>query len=86
MYAAGGEQSADAAVVREQLVNSGQWTALRTRPFSKVPAVDSEPAAIFITAIDTQPLAADPAPIIAEQAEAFSLGQDLLAKLSAGKV
>ena len=85
-YSEAEARALDAAVIREQLVNSGQWTALRTRPFSKVPAVDSEPAAIFITAIDTQPLAADPAPIIAEQAEAFSLGQDLLAKLSAGKV
>ncbi|MEH6517997.1 MAG: Na(+)-translocating NADH-quinone reductase subunit A [Halioglobus sp.] len=76
----------DAATVRAQLVESGQWTALRTRPFSKVPAVESACAAIFITAIDTHPLAADPALIIAEQAEAFALGQDLLATLTAGKV
>ena len=79
-------RSLTAATVRQQLVDSGLWTALRTRPFSKVPAIDSEPAAIFITAIDTQPLAADPAPIIAEQAEAFALGQDLLATLTGGKV
>jgi len=72
--------------VRAQLIESGQWTALRTRPYSKVPAVDSSPYAIFITAIDTQPLAPDPALIIAEQPEAFALGQDLLAKLTDGKV
>ncbi|MFT6955064.1 MAG: Na+-transporting NADH:ubiquinone oxidoreductase subunit A [Halieaceae bacterium] len=76
----------DGSTVRAQLVESGQWTALRTRPFSKVPAIDSECTAIFITAIDTHPLAADPAPIIAQQADAFSLGQDLLATLTAGKV
>jgi Na+-transporting NADH:ubiquinone oxidoreductase subunit A len=76
----------DAAVIREQLVQSGQWTALRTRPYSKVPALDSQPAAIFITAIDTNPLAADPAVIIAEQQEAFCLGQDLLARLTQGRV
>jgi Na+-transporting NADH:ubiquinone oxidoreductase subunit A len=76
----------DAATVREQLVASGQWTSLRTRPYSKVPAVDSEAAAIFVTAMDTQPLAADPAVVIAEQAEAFALGQDLLAKLTGGKL
>ena len=69
----------DAAIIREQLVRSGQWTALRTRPYSKVPEVESQAAAIFVTAMDTQPLAADPAVIIAEQAEAFCLGQDLLA-------
>ena len=76
----------DAAGIREQLVQSGQWTALRTRPFSKVPAPDSEAAAIFITAMDTHPLAADPSVIIAEQQDAFAAGQDVLAKLTAGKV
>ncbi len=76
----------DAAAVRSILVESGQWTALRTRPFSKVPAPDSDAAAIFITAIDTNPLAADPAVVIAEQSEAFAMGQDMLAKLTAGKV
>jgi Na+-transporting NADH:ubiquinone oxidoreductase subunit A len=72
--------------IRNQLQQSGQWTALRTRPYSKVPAVDSSPAAIFVTAMDSHPLAADPAVVIAEQADAFSLGLDLLAKLSDGKV
>lgn len=72
--------------MRSQLVASGQWTALRTRPYSKVPAPDSEAAAIFVTAVDTHPLAADPAVVIAEQAEAFALGQDVLAKLTAGKL
>jgi Na+-transporting NADH:ubiquinone oxidoreductase subunit A len=74
------------AVVREQLVRSGQWTALRTRPYSKVPAPQSEAVAIFVTAIDTHPLAADPQLVIAEQAEAFCLGQDLLARLTSGKL
>ena len=76
----------DAGTIRGQLVNSGQWTCLRTRPFSKVPAPDSEAAAIFVTAVDTHPLAADPAVIIAEQGEAFALGLDLLAKLTSGKL
>jgi len=74
------------AAVREQLVRSGQWTALRTRPYSRVPAPASEAAAIFVTAMDTHPLAADPLPIIAEQAEAFCLGQELLAQLTNGKL
>ena len=85
-HSAADARALTAAAVRQQLVDSGLWTALRTRPFSKVPAIDSEPAAIFITAIDTQPLAADPAPIIAAQPEAFALGQDLLATLTGGKV
>jgi Na+-transporting NADH:ubiquinone oxidoreductase subunit A len=68
------------------LLQSGQWTALRTRPYSKVPAADSAAAAIFITAIDTHPLAADPSVIIAEQPEAFATGQDILARLTEGRV
>lgn len=75
-----------AAAIREQLLQSGQWAAFRTRPFSKVPAPDATPSAIFVTAMDTHPLAADPAVIIAEQSEAFGLGLDLLARLTAGKL
>ena len=40
--------------VRDNLVASGLWTAFRTRPFSHIPAPDSSPASIFITAIDRQ--------------------------------
>jgi Na+-transporting NADH:ubiquinone oxidoreductase subunit A len=42
------------------------------------------PAAIFITAMDTEPLAADPAPIIAAEAEAFAKGVAAVASLSGG--
>lgn len=76
----------DAARIREQLIASGQWVALRTRPFSRVADPGTEPAAIFVTAMDTHPLAPDPALVIREQAEAFALGQDLLARLTPGKV
>ncbi len=68
--------------VRENLQQSGLWTALRTRPFSKVPAVDAVPNSIFVTAIDTHPLAADPAVIIAEQADAFEAGLKVLGNLA----
>jgi len=54
--------------VVDNLVNSGQWTALRTRPYSRVPAPDSLPNALFVTAMDTHPLSADPAIVIAEHA------------------
>ena len=72
--------------VAENLQQSGLWTALRTRPFSKVPALGSTPAAIFVTAIDTHPLAADPAVIIAEAESDFSNGLELLCRLTGGKV
>ncbi|MEH6626083.1 MAG: Na(+)-translocating NADH-quinone reductase subunit A [Motiliproteus sp.] len=68
--------------VVENLVESGLWTALRTRPFSKVPAPESTPSSVFITAMDTNPLAADPVVIIAEQTEAFQQGVEILSKLA----
>lgn len=68
--------------VRENLQQSGLWTALRTRPFSKVPAVDAVPSSIFVTAIDTHPLAADPAVVIAEHAADFENGLQVLSTLS----
>lgn len=73
------------STVQAQLVKSGLWTALRTRPFSRVPALDSTPAGIFVTAIDTNPLAADPRLIIAEQTEAFKAGLLVLSRLTEGK-
>lgn len=76
----------DRKVIVSQLVESGMWTALRTRPFSKVPLIESNTQAIFVTAMDTSPLAADAAVIINEQPEAFKAGLDILSVLTAGKV
>lgn len=72
--------------IKTQLVESGLWTAFRTRPFSKVPAIDSTSEAIFVTAMDTNPLAAEPTVVINEQSEAFVAGLDVLSALTTGKV
>lgn len=72
--------------VQTQLVDSGLWTALRTRPFSKVPAVGSTPSSIFVNAMDTNPLAADPAVVIAARSDDFINGLNVLSTLTDGKV
>lgn len=72
----------DADVIRQQLLDSGQWVAFRTRPYSKIPKADSKPASIFVTAIDTYALAADPVVMIAELPEAFQQGLEIIAKLA----
>jgi len=72
--------------VREKLLASGLWTALRTRPYSKVPAPESVPHSLFVTAIDTNPLAAEPQVVLADQGEDFARGLTLLGKLSDGSV
>jgi len=53
--------------------------------YSKVPAIDSAPS-IFVTAMDTNPLAADPAVIIAQRSEDFANGLTLLTRLTQGPV
>lgn len=71
--------------VVDNLVNSGLWTAIRTRPFSKVPEIDATPTALFINAMDTNPLAAEPVDIINESVETrekFINGVTVLSHLS----
>lgn len=71
--------------VQENLLASGLWTAFRTRPYGKIPAVDSKAASIFVTAMDTRPLAADPEFIIKERSADFINGLKVIAKLTDGK-
>ena len=72
--------------VSDNLVASGLWTAFRTRPYSKIPAVGSQPASIFVTAIDTNALAADPAVIIGRDKEGFNQGLQIISSLTDGPV
>lgn len=67
--------------IRAVLQEAGMWCSFRTRPFGKVPGIDTSPAALFITAMDTRPLAADPIVIIAEYEDTFSTGLQILAGL-----
>ena len=76
----------DPAAVRQNLLDSGLWTALRTRPYSKIPDPDSQPQALFVNAMDSNPLAADPAVVIREHPEDFRHGLTALAKLLEGPV
>lgn len=72
--------------VVDNLVESGLWSVFRTRPYSKVPEIDSSPNSIFVSVMDTNPLAADPVVIIKEQSKAFEKGLLLLTRLTQGKV
>jgi Na+-transporting NADH:ubiquinone oxidoreductase subunit A len=72
--------------IAARLLRSGLWTALRTRPFSRVPPSDSVPRAIFVTAVDTRPLAPDPRVVIARDPDAFAAGLRVLSRLTPGRV
>lgn len=79
-------KSLDREKVVSNLVDSGLWTAFRTRPFSKVPELDGQPSSIFVTAMDTNPLAASVEVVLADKAEAFADGLTVLTRLTNGKV
>lgn len=71
--------------VRDQLVESGQWVSLRTRPFNRVPALDQTPHSIFVTAMDTNPLSAEPELVIEQNRDWFVAGLAVISKLTQGK-
>jgi len=72
--------------VRDLLVESGEWVALRRRPFSRVPDPQSAPEALFVTATDSHPQAPDPAVVLAERGADFERGVAALARLTVGPV
>lgn len=72
--------------IRALLVESGVWTVLRTRPFSRVPDPESMPSSIFVNAMDSNPLAASPEVVLKGNEDAFAAGLQLVAKLTQGKV
>jgi len=76
----------NAPQIRENLLASGLWLSFRTRPYSLVAHPETQPHAIFVTAMDTNPLAADPAVIIADAPDAFRNGLVVLSRLIPGTI
>ena len=83
-FDAGSLDALTATQVKDNLLATGMWLALRTRPYSMTPPPDSEPNAIYVTAIDTEPLAPPPEVIIAEALEDFIYGLQIVSKLCRG--
>jgi len=71
--------------VRALLLEAGLWPALRRRPFDRVPAADETPRSIFVTAMDSEPLAADPAVGLAGREADFTAGLEALVRLADGR-
>ncbi len=68
--------------IRKNLISSGLWTAFRTRPFSKIPAINSNPSNIFVTAIDTNPLGPNVNKIIEMNESLFNSGLKVIKALT----
>ncbi len=71
----------DSVALRKLLLRSGAWTGFRTRPYNRVALSSSTPRSVFVTAIDTRPLAADPNVVIAERVNEFEHGMNVISRL-----
>ncbi len=72
--------------VKELLLESGLWTALRARPYSRVADPATKPHSIMVTAVDSNPLTADPSAVLKGREDDFERGVAALAKLTDGEV
>ena len=72
--------------IKKQLIDSGMWTSLRVRPFSKVADPNTKPHSIFVNVMDTNPLAPSMDKILEGNETDFENGIKIIAKLTDGKV
>ena len=79
-------KSIEPSIIKKNLVKSGLWTSLLTRPYSKIPKISQEPEAIFVNAMDTNPLAINPEIIISIQQDFFDTGINILKRLTKKKI
>ena len=76
----------DGEAARALLMKSGLWPAFVARPFGRIPDPDAVADAIFVTAMDTNPLAADAAVVLAPYLAPFRSGLQVLTALTEGPV
>jgi Na+-transporting NADH:ubiquinone oxidoreductase subunit A len=70
----------------ETMLKGGMWPLVRQRPFSKIANPADSPRDIFISGMDTAPLAADVKFIMQGLEKEFQQGITILSKLTEGKI
>jgi Na+-transporting NADH:ubiquinone oxidoreductase subunit A len=85
-FGAADPKSLTREAVIEKMLNSGVWPLMRQRPFATIANPDHKPKAIFVSAVDSAPLAADSNFVCKDQQNLFQKGIDALGKLTSGKV
>jgi Na+-transporting NADH:ubiquinone oxidoreductase subunit A len=76
----------DVDTIKKKLLESGLWPVIRQRPFSKIADPTATPRDIFVCAMDTAPLAADPEFLLEKEEENFQAGINILKNLTEGKI
>ncbi len=85
-YKANELSSLDEEKVKSNLIESGLWTSLRARPFSKVANPADKPHSIFITTMDSNPLAPSVEEVLKGRENDFINGLVVISKLTNGKL
>lgn len=85
-FGAGDPSGMNRETVVQKLLASGAWAVLRQRPFDVVPNPADTPKAIFVSCVDTNPLAPDQDFVVRNHGEEFQTGLEALSKLTKGKV
>lgn len=85
-YKSGSIDSLSGDEVRALLSESGMLTAFRTRPYSRVPSPGDKCDAVFVTAVDTNPLAPSVDVVVKGRQEHFDAGLEVVRKLTEGNV
>ncbi len=72
--------------IKEVLLKSGYWPMIIQRPFGIIASSGDTPRDIFISALDTAPLAADKSFVLQDELESLNKGIEILKKLTSGDV
>ncbi len=78
----GAKAPASAEEAKELLLKSGLWCALVQRPYGVMAAPDATPKAIFVSAFNTAPLAADSEFALADAVKDIQAGVNLLSRIA----
>lgn len=76
----------DVEIVKNELIESGLWPSLRTRPFGKTAHPGVIPHSLFVTAMDTNPLAPPVEKILVGNETHFQNGLKVISRLTPGKI
>lgn len=79
-------ESADAAAVKKHLLATGCWPFIKQRPYDIIAKTDAAPRDIFISGVNTAPLAADLDFVLKGKEAELQAAVTALGKLTEGKV
>jgi len=79
-------QNLSSESIKAELLKSGMWPAIKSRPFGIVARPADQPKSIFISCFDSSPLAPDYDFVFKDEANSWQTGINALSKLTMGKI